>query len=286
MTAVITKITPNNIDAFAGIMPASLVQRLSKKENGLFALGTVSDENMATGTVVCSFDGSILTIMSLYVATDFRGQGLELVLLLSLTDRAREIEEIARIEAHFTQDSDYDLLHFFEEVGFDVSETEESFFKVSLAQLKKSDVLNKKITGNEGFAFCDMDPSMLREIERILQESGSDFVRFPLSRSDIDKNLSAAFYQDHIMKSVVVFENKSEDEVTLSFAWMTPDSAAALMPLLRRAFRIAGEMFKGNNDAIINIPVVSDKAATLIQKLAGEAVIDETACSYAVYEFN
>jgi N-acetylglutamate synthase-like GNAT family acetyltransferase len=283
MTATITKIGDKNLKSFLGILPASLAERLKKNEPGLFALGTLS-LGVACGTIVCFAERSILTILSLYIAKDYRRQGLESALLAALTERAKE-NNISRIEAHFSASCDYDLRPFYEEAGFVISDTDELLYEISLSQLKKLSIFTREAPEESKIrAFSDIDPSMLRSIEHKFEASGTDYVRFPLNRPDIERNMSAVIFggDGNDIKSAIIFEGAAEGAITLSFAWAAPDAGSALLPLLRRAFRIACKAY--GEKTLVSIPVVSEAASALVKKITGEAAAQALCCS-AVLEF-
>ena len=165
----ITRITENNLEAFAELMPEGLTQR-----EDLMFFGAVSDTKEAVSAIAIGVtDETGVYIDWIYTEPSFREQGAATELLDTVIAFLHEMQ-IGRIEITYSDD-DEELDDFLKNHGF-VTCPEEDMYEVPVSDLiytEQMDALLERITETDRVHTIE-DPKMRDKLNSYLESLGMD----------------------------------------------------------------------------------------------------------------
>ena len=255
----ITRITSNNAEAFASLMPAEIAGR-----EDLFMYGAVSDDKEAVSVLVLEVvDGESVEIVWLYTDPDFRERGAATELLYTASAMLMGLP-VRSIGITFT-DEDDDLELFLRDRGFLIGD-DRSVYAVPL-----NDVIHDVVMDDLLERFPDTDniigvgdKETYPRLEKLLEAQGIE----PESIADISTVYSrVALNEDgEAVGCILITELEDSDlEITYFLNTAREKTAIELIADLARGLRA-----KNTDDCRLIFTDPMGKSIGLVEKLTGE----------------
>ena len=255
----ITRITSNNSEAFASLMPAEIAGR-----DDLFMYGAVSDDKEAVSVLVLEVvDGESVEIVWLYTDPDFRERGAATELLLTASAMLMGLP-VRSIGITFT-DEDDDLELFLRDRGFLIGD-DRSVYAVPL-----NDVIHDVVMDDLLERFPDTDniigvgdKETYPRLEKLLEAQGIE----PESIADISPVYSrVALNEDgEAIGCILITELEDSDlEITYFLNTAREKTAIELIADLAKDLRA-----KNIDDGRLIFTDPRGKSIGLVEKLTGE----------------
>lgn len=272
----VTIIDKGNIHFFKSLLIPEAVQMLIEGKP-LFALGLI-DNGVACGALAGGPYENVFTILSLFVAPDYRRKGGAALLLQTLEDLTLRIDELYEIRAAFSVISEEHRLieGFLKSSGFTFERENESIKEIRLGALKDIPFFSVRSVETEVEKLSALPKSLLRELDRSMRAGDGAPLPVPLDHAEFEPDLSLCVLSGGHIDSFVLFDHSSCGLLTLAYAFSgTKRGTAVFSSMLKAAFHNAQEKY--SDDTRIIIHTVTPLSEALVEKLAGGEQISRSA---------
>ena len=255
----ITKITPNNAEAFAGLMPAEIAGR-----DDLFMYGAVSDDNEAVSIMALEvIDEESVEIVWYYTDPDFREMGAATELLDTVTAMLMGLP-VRSIGITFT-DEDEDLELFLGDRGFLIG-NDRSVFSVPVNDLIHGAVMDELIESlrNPVNISAAGDEDIYGKLEKLLETQGIE----PLSIAGISREYSrVAMNDDGEAAGCILITELEDNDLEITYFLNTAEEKTAI-ELIADLAQVLRARDIDDSRLIFTDPM--GKSISLVEKLTGE----------------
>ena len=267
----VTILHKDNAAPFAPYLLPQVGRALGAGED-IAGLGAIKDGH-AVGALAFRVDDGVLRILSLYVDTAARRQGVGTVLLEALAEVIEAMdEEIEDVQTDYLTDTadEEAAAAFLDDAGFEVLRVTERFFSVDTEKLHEQPLLKEAFTGNftadaHVRPFSALTPEQLRELE------ADETVPFKLKPSAMENSPlrqgSVAWVEDSRVLAWLLCYQGFDGEIVLSAACKRDGAPTQSFVRLVQAFANRCYMILGH-DYTVYISAIDDYAASLVKKLA------------------
>ncbi len=226
------------------------------EEGDAVAIG-IYDDDKAAGAVCAYLTDGAAIIESLYVLPEYRRRGFATEMMYRLSLVLSGMEDIYRMEASFSEESDTGLMELFTYLDF-FMEIDEGLgeYTVRIGDMVSSEVLQKART--KGVIPLDDMESAQRKNIISLTYPVSYFTR----TGNIDEKLSC------VMEDASLFIGHEKDELVMVWA-DSGDQKMSLMSMLKYCLDRSIDLY--GEDTKMRIPYINDVSKKIIEKLAGDA---------------
>lgn len=259
------------LDTFSTLFLPQIVDAIIKGEP-VTALGAVKDK-VAVGAVAGYLEDSVYKIISLYVAPDYRRQGVARKLLEKLEEFLLTDKNITAMEINYTvtEQEHSELKPFCEKLGFEEEEQKgETLYTFTLAQAAASPLFKAGEKSNSHILpFRQLSEKLLREAQREAVLLDVPVPEAGLLGGEVDRDLSHALVDEGRIVGCVVFDRSLANLPTLACVWTNKAEAVVLPALLKRAFQSASERY--SEETVMAVQAVNPASAALLQNILPQA---------------
>ncbi len=277
-----TRLVPETLPAYAGLLSRELETRLRKEKN-VFAIGAV-DEGVACGILVAelSFNDMLLDVIYLLVAEEYRGKGIGHGIMDFLCEGARKTGIPIRCLFSATGKED-PLYGFFVDLpDFYISQEDGYTCRIPYMDLCSSQTLMavEKYEKN-AVSFFSLSEYEQKTFCHGLTDAGNFYLSdMAVYKNNYDAELCLCSKKGSEMKAAVFFLHDGE-ELVLDYAWCAPHQQASLFSLLAQAAR----KIAARGEGWLFIAAVEPQTEKLIEKIFPQREIVKRYFN-AAYEMN
>lgn len=238
-----------------------------------FSLCAVEDGEVCAAicAVLPEEQGETLELVSLYVAPSHRRRGVGMTLLLELIEDAFNLTEgeLRRVEAVFDGSGD-GLRELFEAADFELAPVADArSFRVSVSELASAPLMQLQTgAARAAVPFGDLASYRLRQLFLTLEQYGAEYVTFAELEQASPRLSFAVYGEDGELEACSVLGEQPGGFCLKQFFCRQTRLNAALTALRASAEALIA---RGPEDAVLEVPVVSDSAAQLARKLLAAA---------------
>ncbi|MCL2634053.1 MAG: GNAT family N-acetyltransferase [Oscillospiraceae bacterium] len=281
MFTVLLKKGEQNSQAFMRYIPRDLHNIIEAPE--AIVLGVANDNDVSAGVLVSKVVGDWVEILWLYVDDEFRNKGGGTLLLSDLLSCVDSESDITGVFSQFPAQDNKALENLFAKNGFELEDGENNLYSLKAADLHNNRFWQKEQGGSENADTLDnVIDVKLKEFEVKLSLAGvSVALDFPIKWREYDGKLSSVYIKNNEVRGVLLFK-KLDNELLLSYAYVTPEEKTALPAMLYKSGRIIIDTLPA--DTSISLAAITDASAKLMGKLFENSQPQQTRC--AVYHIN
>lgn len=246
------------LDAFAPLIPASLLPRLKSGE--LLALGSLLAD-YPNGAAVFETAGERAILHSIFVDEYDRCHGTGSELIAELCTRLKELGGMYSLELRLPLKNDEAFLHFLRKNGFKLYNGEAYEAFVSLAALKELKLPEPKLQTVSGDR---LDDAILRRLESELKSKELYLLEGRLSQPPVLRELCRYTIENGAVTAAAIVR----DDGQLSLAFLYGQNSAALTSVLYDAREAVYKKYGG--EKILYFDAVSEGGQKLAEKLLGK----------------
>lgn len=217
---------------------------------------------------------SILEIISLYVAKEYRRRGLGTTLVLELLDRMMEATDASiRYLTANCLSSDDALNAMFSKLGFEIMQEESAIsWQLPIGSLSDSFLMKTSATLPVNMSLCPLESLSKYQMRQLVQK---------LEEHQMDYLSCEQMEQAHQKASYVLMDEKDEPAVcavftvdansciTLSQFFTKYKNPAPSIVVLQAGAKVLMEQFPA--EAVLEIPTLTESSSKLVQRLLPES---------------
>lgn len=282
-------VDPNETDRVAALFTAEAVEYIKACE--AFGLVLV-EENEARGAVCARIrpdDGSVLEIISLYVAPAFRRNRLGSTLLLETLERAMRAtdDSLRRVTLSFLPETE-GLEALLEKTGFRMEKEPAALsLQTTVEKLNGGKLLEYGRTVPAGHILCTLEKVssyQIRRLTQLLQANGVEFLsQQEIQREAHRKTSQMLFDKDGEPVACAIFTVDRSSWICLAQFFAAEGSSMAALSVLQAGARALIRTFPA--DTVVEVPALTESSAKLVRRLVADvrevapvnAVLDLTA---------
>ena len=268
----IIKLDKNNAAPFAPYFLPQVRYDLGAGED-IVALGAVQG-NSAVGAVAASVEGTTLNILSLYVDTAVRRQGIGTKLMEAIAGEVAQHEEyIEQLRTEYMVDDENGevIAAFLRSMDFEEPQATNRLFSVDTAKLHHLPVLGEAFSANfkedpHVRPFADVAPSQLAEIEA--DESVPPYLKPSAMHRGILRQAATVWVEDgHVLAWILGYQG-FDGEIVMSVACKRAGAPKGSFRKLLQASANRCYLMLGH-DFTAYIATINEHSGSLVEKLAG-----------------
>lgn len=243
-----------------------------------FAL-CVAEDDEVRGAIAARFlpeNEQVLEILSFYVVEQHRKKGLGGTLLMELLENTMEATGgfLTFAVASFSP-SQKEMESLFQRAGFEMEETQEKTFRIPLSELKNSSLMKHTASSTDSVVpMEELTPIQVNKLYNILEKNNVNY----LSRSEIQKVHPKASYvifdQKQNPKACSLIDVQDEKDIGLVQFFTAEKTPASALAVLKATAKALLKLYP--EDAILEIPVLTDSSERLVHKLLGDDLQSES----------
>jgi GNAT superfamily N-acetyltransferase len=240
--------------------------RDSAAESDVVALGVASDDDIAAGALLAWIRSEWLDIGWIYVAPEFRGQGMGELLVSALEMSAKKTKGIYGAFAEYTDRQGEDgLERMFQVAGFKIENERKPFYIFKLKELENNQFWQKSSDNPNVLPLERVDRHMLNAFTLQLMKTEQQIaIELPIDWLTYHPGLSVAYVRDGMITGILLFR-ESEGMLTLEYAHVLPGYRDAMGFMMKKAGQVALQTYPGETP--VNIVTVNEVSEAIVEKL-------------------
>ncbi len=273
----ITRITKENLDYFKNFISAE-DEKFIKEDLKILPIGLVADDydgdvNLAAGAICARPDDFMLNITSFYISPEYRGRGGGKFLLDEVKRIFGEEDMEFNVEFFVYGKEEEDFANFLEEYGFMEADPEYSCYMSTVAQLKESQLFDKKGIGD---SFRAIDSKILKAADKEIAKTSAMTPLDGFLSPRIEKDVSVGVVNAGSLESFLVFETGAKDSLLLTAVYAKDKSPITLLHMMEKSTELLLKKYPDNMKILIQS--VEDVGEDLIQNIFKD--VKEISCRY------
>ncbi len=246
------------LDSLSSIVPEDIIS-WAKESSDVLIYGIGEDEK-TIGAAAVRLSGTRAELLWYYVDSAFRGYGIGSKSFYSLLSDIYDLGA-REIAVEIYPDTDNGIKNLIRGYHVNYEELPVCFVRFKAGEITKVPELLRTSKHSIPLGSCSKEE--LKGLQEKLEKTGNDLM--DITAEGYISSLSTVYKKDGEALGVLLFEKKSEDEVTLSFAASVARDAVSILDMLRHAAsgikQLPPEIMVGMN--IVN-PKMRDMALKLL----------------------
>ena len=238
-----------------------------KRGEDMLILGLVK-EKTAVGVLAAVLEGETFSIVSLYVAPQYRRQGGGRLLMNQFLLIAEDVAE--RAEADFIgTEEEHGILELFLAVsGFREEELYGEIYALQLGQLSQVPVFRKEMK-SAGTPLRELGPLEKRRLEQEISATDAPYEEGMLTDESMEEDISRIHFTNKVPDGFVLCQNRGKGGLMITGAWNGSGLPLLFLTLLHSAFAEAEKKYPPQTR--IAVQAVNATTGKLIRELMPQA---------------
>ncbi len=228
----------------------------------------LAKEQTAAGALAAQLEGGTLSVISFYVAPEYRRQGGGTLLLEQLLMIAENIAEEIVFDFISTEKEHFELELFLSAYGFREEERYGAIYATSLGRLGEIPVL-KQETKNGGIPLRKLGPVEKNKAQQQIRELNAPFGEALFTGERVEQDLSFLHFKEQVPDGFFLCE-KHRNGLMITGAWNGSGMPLLFLTLVQSAFNAARKKYPAETG--IAAQAVNPTTRKLIQELMPGAV--------------
>lgn len=251
---------------FRSLLLPEVAERMEDGE-AISALAVTIHE-LAVGAIAGVVTGSRMEILSLYVAPEYRRQGVGTLLVETMLTLARESSYGVEISFTVTEEEHEVLRLFLETLEFKKEEDYgEAIYLTTVGELSNK-ILKNNTKTNAGVSFFELGTHVLSSTTKQAIHLHEQIPEGGLEAKTVDRDLSVAIIKNEEVVAYIVIDHSWSDGLCLSAISTREIQPKEFMELFCTV--IARMQLKYSSETKIILPLIKSESVSLFQALLGE----------------
>ena len=238
-----------------------------KRGEDILILGLAKDET-AVGALAAMPEGDTFSVISLYVAPEYRRQGGGRLLMNQFLLMAEDVAERAEVDFIETEEEHEALELFLAVSGFREEELYGEIYAGELGQIGQGNVFSRKMNP-AGTPLRELGPVEKRKAEQEIRDTNAPYEDGMFTEESLDEDISRIHFANKRPDGFVLCQNRGEGGLVITGAWNGSGAPLLFLQLLHSAYAEAGKKYPP--ETRIAVQAVNSATGKLIRELMPQA---------------